>query len=112
MAPRLHAAHVVAGVVLTVGMGACGNSAATPEEVRAGLVSDLATDLVAETDGALDPVQATCVAEGLVDEVGIDRLEGLAAADVLAEASDDLRDQVIDVFASCDAIGPLVDQTG
>lgn len=80
----------------------------TPEERRATTVAQLAEDLVAETDGALSDEQATCVAEALVDTVGEERF-----ADVVAAAGGDgdpeLRDTVIDVFASCDALDPLME---
>jgi len=95
---------VVASLVL---LGAC-NDEPTAEEERDALVRDLAEDLRAETDGALDADAATCVAEGLVDEIGADTFD-----DVVAAAGDgddpELRDQVIDVFASCDALEPILD---
>jgi len=77
------------------------------EERRADLVEELAADLVAETDGALDDEAARCVAERLADDVGVDRFdEVIAAAD--DEDGTGLRDQVIDAFSACDALDPLL----
>ena len=52
--------------------------------------------------------RADCVAEALVDTVGEERFDDLIAA--AAEDGDpELRDQVVDVFASCDALDPVRD---
>lgn len=102
---------IVAGLLLASALGGCGDDAAPdpdPAEERARLVEGLAEDLRVETDGALGDEAATCVASALVDAVGPDRFDEIVAA---ASASDpELRDQVIDVFASCDALEPIVDQ--
>jgi hypothetical protein len=80
----------------------------TPEERREALVAQLSEDLVAETEGALSDGQATCVAEALADTVGEDRFPDVVAA-AAGDGDPDLRDTVIDVFASCDALEPLVE---
>jgi len=82
--------------------------APSAEERRADLVDDLAGELVEETGGALGEEAARCVAGRLADEVGIDRLDDVVRA---AAADDDpeLRAQVVDAFADCDAIEPLLE---
>lgn len=89
------------------GLAGCGDEPSA-EERRAGVVSQLADDLVAETGGALDEDRATCVATELVDTVGEEGFD-----DVVAAAGGDgdpvLRDQVIDTFAACDALDPLLE---
>lgn len=96
-------------VVLGLGVGACGDDG--PDRER------LAEDLIAETDGALDEEQAACVAEGLDASFGDDAYETLLRAaadddtpdaDVDAEALADVRVEVIDIFAGCDALGAAV----
>ena len=90
-------------------LAGCGDAEPEPtaEEQRAEVVHQLADDLLTETDGALDDDTATCVADELVVAVGVDRLDEIVAA-----AGDDgdpvLRDEVVDVFASCDALDPLL----
>ena len=95
-------------LVLALALAGCGDSDdPTAEERRADVVAQLADDLRAEV-GTLTVGEADCVAEGLVDTVGEDRFE-----DLIAAAADDgdaaLRDQVVDVFASCDALDPVRD---
>jgi hypothetical protein len=97
---------VVAGLVLALALGGCGGDH-EPADERARLVADLAGELQAETDGALDEDAATCVATHLVETVGEDRFdEVVAVAD--GEGDQHLRDQVIDVFAGCDALEPII----
>ena len=93
---------VLAGV-----LAGCGGEP-TADERRDDLVEALADDLVAETDGALDDQAARCVAGRLADDVGVERFDEVVAA---AEDDDgtELRDQVIDAFAACDALDPLLD---
>ncbi len=72
-------------------------------------VDQLATELVEETGGALDETQATCVAELLVESFGDDSFrEVLDAAEGTGEAADDVRVEVIDIFASCDALDAVM----
>lgn len=103
---------LVAGLLLASVLGGCGDDAAPepdPAEQRARLVEALADDLRAETDGALDDEAAACVASELVDAVGTDRFDEVVAA-ASGDGDPELRDQVIDVFASCDALDAVVDQ--
>lgn len=83
--------------------GAC--SDLSPEQQR----RDLADDLVAETDGALDDAQATCVADGLFDTFADGSLDRVVAVAEGAEDDDGVRMKVIDVFSDCDALAPLLD---
>lgn len=114
---------------------ACTDDDPSPAERRAALTEDLAGDLVAETDGALSDEQARCVAEALVQAVGVESFDQIvaAAADEAAadprtdadpgtdggpgeaadgdgEPDDGLRLTVIDAFAGCDALEPLLDE--
>lgn len=99
---------IVAVPLLALGLTGCADDPSA-EEQRDDLVADLTEDLQAETDGALDDATATCVAEGLVDVVGVERFEEVV--DAAAEGGEDpeLRDQVIDVFSACDALEPILD---
>lgn len=107
MRRRRNVVPIVAATLLVVGAAAC-SSEPSAEERRDESVEDLAEDLRAETAGALDEETSTCVAAGLVDSVGVERFEQVV--DAAAEGDDDeLRQQVVDVFASCDALGPLLD---
>ncbi len=93
----------VALVVGAFGLVACSDP--SPEQRR----RDLADDLVAETDGALDDTQATCVADGLFeafDESSLDRVVAVAEGE---EDDEGVRTKVIDVFTGCDALAPLID---
>lgn len=102
---RLGAA-VGAAAVLAVVLAGCGDDP-SPAEERDALVDQLGADLVAETDGALGQEDARCVAERLADDVGVDRFDDVV--DAAAEDDDpDLRAQVIDAFAACDALDPLL----
>lgn len=100
--PLLRAAALV-GVGVSV--LACGGSSS--EEQR----QQLAEDLVAETDGALDDSTARCVADGLHDEFGEDSFERVVHAAPDAEDDDETRVQVIDIFAECNALSPLIDDS-
>lgn len=86
---------------------ACGGTSAEAERER------LTDDLVAETDGALDDETARCVADALYEEFGDDSFEQVveAAADRDADTDDAVRLQVIDIFAGCDALEPIIDDT-
>lgn len=95
-------------LALALAVAACADDERTPEERREALVAQLSEDLVAETEGALSDGQATCVAEALADTVGEDRFPDVVAA-AAGDGDPDLRDTVIDVFASCDALEPLVE---
>lgn len=67
----------------------------------------LAEDLVRDSDGALDAATSRCVADGLIDEFGIDSLDAIVA---VAEGADDperVRVRVVDVFTECDALGAV-----
>lgn len=88
----------------------CGDAPSAGER-REALVDRLAEDLRAETDGALDGDAARCVAAGLADAVGVDGFDAVIAAS-RGDADPALRDQVIDVFGTCDALEPLLDQPG
>jgi hypothetical protein len=100
---------VVSSMVLAAALvaTACGSEPSADEEQER-LVAELAEDLQVETGGTLDEGTSRCVADGLVESVGVERFEEVVAA---AAAEDDLelRTQVIDVFASCDALEPLID---
>lgn len=102
--PRLP---VLALAVLVAG---CAGEEPTAAERRAEVVAQLAQDLRVETDGALDEEMARCVATELFDAVGEDRFDDVVAA--VDDEDSPLRDQVIDVFASCDALDPLVEGAG
>lgn len=88
-------------VVALLLVAACGSSDGNADQ--------LATELVAETGGALDDQQATCVAEGLIEAFGDDSFrQVLDAAEGTGESADDVRVQVIDIFASCDALDAVM----
>lgn len=102
---------------------ACTDDDPSPAERRAALTEDLAGDLVTETDGALSDEQARCVAEALVQAVGVESFDEIVAAaadgaaadpgaseDEDGEPDDGLRLTVIDAFAGCDALEPLLDE--
>ena len=96
-------------LALAVVLTACAeDDQPTPEERRATMVAQLAEDLVVETDGALSADAAGCVAEALVDTVGEDRFPDVVAA-AGGDGDPELRATVIDVFASCDALDPLME---
>ena len=98
-------------LALALVLAGCGEDEPTAEEVRADTVAQLTQDLQDETDGALDEETAGCVATELVETVGEERFD-----EVIEAASGDgdpaLRDEVIDLFASCDALDPLVGDAG
>lgn len=74
-----------------------------------GGADQLATELVEETGGALDDQQAACVAEALVESFGDDSFrEVLDAAEGTGESADDVRVEVIDIFAACDALDAVM----
>lgn len=98
----------MAASLLVVGGTAC-STGPTAQERRDELVDELAEDLRAETRGALDEEASRCVAEALADAVGVERFDEVVEA--AAEGGDpELRQQVIDVFGSCDALGPVLDR--
>ncbi len=111
---------LLATTAAAVVLAACGD-ARSPAERRAELVGELADDLVAESDGALGAPEAACVAEGLVDAIGVDRFAVLVETGALVEAeppvgdeaggdeADGLQETVVDVFASCDALDAVLD---
>lgn len=95
-------------LALAVALVACGADEPSAEARRADLVDQLAQDLQDETDGSLSSDEATCVAEALVDTLGEERFDDVVAA-ASGDGEPDIRDQVIDVFASCDALDPVRD---
>lgn len=95
-------------LVLALALAGCGDEEPSAEERRAAVVDQLAADLRAETDGALSRDAAECVAAELVDTVGEERFDEVVAA-AGGDGDAALRDQVIDVFASCDALDPVQD---
>lgn len=85
-------------------LAACGSSD--------GGADQLAAELVEETGGALDDQQATCVAEALVESFGDDSFRDvLDAAEGTGESADDVRVEVIDIFAACDALDAVMLET-
>lgn len=102
------ARHLLALAALALPLAGCGDDRPAAER-RDDLVDDLAGDLVEESGGDLTPEAARCVAGRLADGVGVERFEAL----VRAAAEDDdpeLKAQVVDAFASCDALEPLLDE--
>lgn len=116
-------------IAVVLPLVACSDEDPSPAERRAALTEDLAGDLVTETDGALSDEQARCVAEALVQAVGVESFDEIVAtaadgaADGAAadpggsededgdgEPDDGLRLTVIDAFAGCDALEPLLDE--
>ena len=95
-------------LVLALVLAGCGDEDPSAEERRAEVVDQLAADLRAETDGALSRDAAECVAAELVDTVGEERFDEVIAA-AGGDGDPSLRDQVVDVFASCDALDPVRD---
>jgi len=95
-------------LLLSLVLAGCGDDA-SPEQEREALVEDLAADLLAETEGALDERAARCVAGRLADDVGVDRFDEVVAAAADDDIDPDLRAQVIDAFAACDALEPLLE---
>lgn len=96
-------------VTLALVLAGCGDDP-SPEADREALVEGLAEDLVAETDGALGEDTARCVARRLAEDVGVERFDEVVEA--AAEDDDpELRAQVIDAFAACDALEPLLDRS-
>jgi hypothetical protein len=93
-------------LALAVALAACGADEPSAEERRADLVDQLAQDLQDETDGSLSESAAACVAERLVDTLGEERFDDVVAA-ASGDGEPDIREQVIDVFASCDALDPV-----
>jgi len=84
-------------------VAACGSSDG------GGGADQLASELVDETGGALDEEQATCVAEALVESFGDDSFQDvLDAAEGTGESADDVRVEVIDIFAACDALDAVM----
>jgi hypothetical protein len=95
--------------VLAISMGlaslavvACGDSSAEEERER------LADELVTETDGALEPATARCVADDLHDRFGADSFRRLLDA-TGSDDEADVRREVIEVFARCDALPAIID---
>lgn len=87
--------------VVVVGSTACGSG--DDDDVER-----LAEDLVAETSGALDDEQATCVAAALDDAFGDDAFRRVIDAADGRSGSADVRTQVIDIFAECDALDAVM----
>lgn len=95
---------MIVGLIAIAAVTACAGSSAEEERQR------LADDLVDETDGALDEDTARCVADGLHEEYGDESFEQvLEAASDRADTDADVRTQVIEIFASCDALEPIID---
>lgn len=103
--PGLTAGVSLGALLATASIG-CGG-ATSDDDARA----RLADDLVAETDGALDDETAACVADALHAEFGDESFRRVLDARS-APAEDgraaDVRIRVIDVFAGCDAIEPII----
>lgn len=97
----------IALAVGAVAVAACGGDP-SDEERRAALVEQLAEELVVESDGALDEDGAHCVAGRLADDIGVERFEEVVRA-AAADDDPDLRAQVVDAFAACDALAPLLE---
>lgn len=93
------------GLVIVVALpavAACGDDADDDAD-------RIATELVDETGGALDESQAACVADGLVASFGDDSFRAvLDAANGDGETAEDVRVEVIDIFAACDALDAVV----
>jgi hypothetical protein len=95
---------MILGLVAIAAVSACGGSSAEEERQR------LADDLVEETDGALDDDTARCVADALHDEYGDDSFQQvIEAASNRSDDDAEVRTEVIDIFASCDALEPIID---
>lgn len=106
--PR-RAAVTVAGGLLALFSAGCGGELSADEQRQR-----LAEDLVTETDGALDDERARCVADALHEQYGDDSfqrvLDAAARPQTTTDANADVRSEVIDIFASCDALDPIIDQ--
>ena len=94
-------------LVLALALAGCGDEEPSAEERRGAVVDQLAAGLRTEVS-TLTEGEANCVAEALVDTVGEERFDDLIAA-AADDGDPELRDQVIDVFASCDALDPVRD---
>lgn len=94
---------VLAAVTVSLALVACGGP--SDEQRR----QDLADDLVAETDGALDDDVATCVADGLYEAFADDSIDRVIAVAEGAEDDDEVRTRVVEVFADCDALAAVAD---
>ncbi len=82
-------------------VGACGGTTDDADRI--------AEELIAESGGALDDVQASCVADGLVASFGEDSFRDvLDAAEGTGDDDGDVRVEVIDIFAACDALEAVV----
>lgn len=88
----------VASAALT--LGACSGDALDEDR--------LAEDLIEESGGALDEDQATCVADGLAAAFGDDSYQRVLDAATGDTDDDDVRTEVIDIFAGCDALDTVV----
>ena len=100
---------LVAAAGLGLALAACSDEPSADEERR-----QLTDDLVAETGGALGREEAECVARGLQEQFGDRSYEELLAAAerVGDEGEDPVRDTVIDLFASCDALESVATTDG
>lgn len=95
---------MILGLVAIAAVSACGGSSAEEERQR------LADDLVEETDGALDDDTARCVADALHEEYGDDSFQQvIEAASNRSDGDAEVRTRVIDIFAGCDALEPIID---
>lgn len=90
-------------VAASLALVACGGP--SDEQRR----QDLADDLVAETDGALDDEAAMCVADGLYDAFADESIDRVIAVAEGAEDDTEVRTRVVDVFADCDALAAVTD---
>lgn len=91
--------HVLAGAGLV--LASCGSDGRDVDAISA--------ELVEETGGALDETQADCVAERLVASFGDDSFrEVIDAAEGTGADAEEVRVEVIGIFADCDSLDTVV----
>lgn len=98
------AAALTVALLASAAVAGCGADPASDDR------DALAEELREETGGALDEATARCVSEGLRDGFGDDSFEQIVdAASGRGTDAEAVRMRVIDVFAGCDALGPIID---